>query len=523
MVKMNTSSSEIAAADTRYVISSEVVGPSSSERSASTADDEGIVSETADQSAAVSGTTRKPRIIPMEHSSKREPLPEDLADMRAARQSSAARTTAIASETETAVPLEVGALKDIFIDTETTINSYGDTVGDYRAQICVLAAVSENCYVWIAKQNYDSSAVAGCGTDPSETLLTSADAEAIQERFDRIVPNMRSLLGEESNKIYTSSGFTTLTDDTRINIVLFDIYGDGAPTDDDPGRVLGYFYARDYYSSEYYSSSNEGKYIYLDSYFAHKEPKTVYSAAVHEFQHMRNFSRKYWDFYNPLYNTEDWFDEMMSMLSEDIMAAQLGFSDTDVWAYGPQGRLYNVYPYYWKRGITDFTNDDLIPALQYAAVYAFGAYLVRNYGGVPFFQAMMDCDYVGKAAVEYALKTCSYDETFDSVFTKYAEALLYTAPTAESGHVSFNNSSEITPVNGENYQFIGFDISFDQYESSDVNFDPENVLTVFKSSSAQYSLFDYGGYISKYRNEEINYIDPILSAFRLPSYGLSIH
>ena len=116
------------------------------------------------------------------------------------------------------------------------------------------------------------------------------------------------------------------THDTAVNILIYDISGDGSAPLSSSG-IVGYFWAKDWYTDpdlvkagypDYHS--NNAEIFYIDSYFADDEPGIMYSTLCHEFQHMVNFNNKSVNNNKP---ADTWYDEMLSMTVEDMMSSYL--------------------------------------------------------------------------------------------------------------------------------------------------------------------------------------------------------
>ncbi|MBR1403010.1 MAG: hypothetical protein IJ558_02410 [Treponema sp.] len=291
----------------------------------------------------------------------------------------------------------------------------------YAQRDALLYAYNGTCNVWIVSGDSYIKA------DTREEL-----AQKIADAFTAFYPVVRAVFGNESDNVYyssTGSRWQTAPMDylsdtgTKVNIVLYDLY-----TDKTEGKVLGLFNGMDYYPSDadyqkisgsqtsIGSYSNEGKYFYLDSYFATTEPDVMISTLAHEFQHMINFGVKSMNGLSMDTN----FNEMLSMLCEDMMQRFLTehgweVSDSD----SPRGRLLQFVIDYFDCGIRDYDES----SLSYANAYAFGAWLCRQYGGASLVKEMMANQRVNNdcilAAVNAVNKT-SYD--FTTLFGQFIKA-----------------------------------------------------------------------------------------------------
>jgi hypothetical protein len=201
---------------------------------------------------------------------------------------------------------------------------------------------------------------------------------------------------------------------------------------------------KDYGPYEETLRSNECCMFYLDAFLTRKLPNMAYSTLAHEFQHMINYYNKTL-FGDKTESTQTWFTEMMSMLCEDMLQTFLGINDND----SPISRMEYFNSGYYRNGISEWQNSQY----SYACVYAFGAYLVRNFGGIRLLEAIAKNRQTNKNAIEKGLKELGYDETFDSVFLKFSQALIY----EDSVNLTFNKEvKEI--LNGYEYTFKAFNI-----------------------------------------------------------------
>ena len=186
----------------------------------------------------------------------------------------------------------------------------------------------------------------------------------------------------------------------------------------------------------------------------------IYSTLAHEFQHMIHFGQKY---VNNGRNSSTWSNEMMSMVCEDMIQEYLGISA----ANSPIMRLLTFATDYYRSGLTDWFPDDNNVLFSYAGAYAFGAYLARNYGGKDLINQIATNQYVDQEAITQALQAIGKNESFETVFKKYPQALVL--DNAPIGAPSFNKSVQgigtncvmrnlpllemFVTINGETYFF----------------------------------------------------------------------
>jgi len=164
--------------------------------------------------------------------------------------------------------------------------------------------------------------------------------------------------------------------------------------------------------------SNEGKYFYLDSSFCNYVSSsssvdlnsikyagvtdsngnsiasdTALTTLFHEFQHMINYNQKNYG------SVETWYNEMLSMLAEDMFATGLGVSEDDA----PWGaRLPAFNSYYFISGIDEYRDDDLT-VYSYSTAYTFGAWLAREFGGPELVSLISQNEYTGMDSIRNAI------------------------------------------------------------------------------------------------------------------------
>lgn len=440
MAKMNVGSTVIPASSTRYIVSTSMgeeqhIGGFLSSRSA---EEENFLLEI-DDWENVSGITPS-GFIREDYAPARDFVPPFHEKDGSA---GSARLASVVSEPMKAAPtkaLTVGVTKDLWVDVpastagaiELFVNS-----SKYTKRTATLQAVGTNCYIWVLNDNFTKGTASG-------DFITQEKAIALAEKFDSIYEPIREVFGTESNDIISTNGFYTISD-TKVNIVVYDIEDDY--TEDQGSGVAGYFWAKDYYTATEKPSneddvrplSNEGKYFYVDSGFLNDYPDMIYSTLAHEFQHMINFGQKTMKSMktatkqSDIVSSSTWSNEMMSMVCEDMIQKSLGIELLD----SPVYRLLTFATNYYRSGLTDWLQDSNVD-YSYAGAYAFGAYLARNYGGKDLIKQIATNQYVDQDAITQALKAIGKDESFETVFKKYPQALVL--DNAPEGAPSFNKS-----------------------------------------------------------------------------------
>ncbi len=320
----------------------------------------------------------------------------------------------------------VGSQKKIFVDCSEDLTKYTQKTAKVEYE-------GKYCYIW---------------SIVDDSILDSVSCKNLADTFDEYYGEMRSIFGKESDKIYVYNNGFKLEDmskhtnnGTKVNIVVYTI---SRPT------TIGYFHSKDYYQTEeelnavsgksYNSTSatkysNGGKYFYINYTYASGtflSKALATSTLLHEFQHMIHFSVKNMIGLKP----SAWYNEMISMLAEDIFATRL---NTGIKAPSVM-RMGSFYRNYFKSGLTDFSN-----VYAYGTVYSFGGWLVRNFGGVNLVHLMMTNNKVDEDSIVAAVNTFSpkkYD--FDSLFNEYVNDCVNT----QNFNIKLNG---VTDVNEKTY------------------------------------------------------------------------
>lgn len=250
---------------------------------------------------------------------------------------------------------------------------------------------------------------------PDENENPNSIYKTIAEKFDLIFKKETNICGKNYLDSYPAI-YITPDENSKIDILIYDINGDGEINSNGQSGIVGYFSPNDFYYNNSYSNKREV--FYIDSYWLKDNPEEVFSTLAHEFNHMLNFVNKTCK-YGIVYDT--WFTEMLAMCAEDLLQDTLDLPDY----YSPKNRLdyFNIYSYY---GFIDpwESNVSLVQLIGYANTYAFGAYLLRNYGGAELFYELATNSYVDSAAISQALTKSGYSEDFESVVRKFHEVFL---------------------------------------------------------------------------------------------------
>ena len=286
-------------------------------------------------------------------------------------------------------------------------------ISTFVQKSATLRAVGTYCYVWVVDDFYSSTA--------GENKVDSAIAQEYADAFDKMYPMITNVFGKESDVIFYYYGWRNMEDysstGTKINIVVYDIGNDYSLSENQKCGIVGYFYAKDYiYNySEKGVTSNNGKYFYIDSGYANSNFDTTISTLAHEFQHMVNYNQKK---VSHNLTSGQWYNEMLSMLCEDMMQEHLGIKDED----SPKARTTTFNAYYYYSGISEYNSKNQI--CSYATAFSFGSFIARNFGGAELVQKISQNSYVDNDSIINAVNSLNGTKyTYDDLFEKYLLAL----------------------------------------------------------------------------------------------------
>lgn len=212
----------------------------------------------------------------------------------------------------------------------------------------------------------------------------------------------------------------------KINILFYSMMN----KDDDNAKIKnvnGYVTYDDFYYDQSFESSNNGRFIYLDSWEIMNDLGTVYTTMFHECSHAISYNQKtfkhniYWSY---------WYAEMMAMLCEDMMQEFLGVTDTMITKKSapdrssslgttPKYRLSNANRLGGTFGLTGQTAD------VYSEAYELGAWLVRRFGGIKLLKEITTNAKVDWDSIVTAVNTVnSTSYTVEDLLKLLAEDML---------------------------------------------------------------------------------------------------
>jgi len=329
------------------------------------------------------------------------------------------------------VPAQLNDKKHFWVE-----RYYGS--GTWEQKQATLLATGTYGNIWVMNENIPSGA--------SANKISATRAQEMAAKFDMLYPLTTNIFGYEYGGGPNGDGGRD--SDKKIQILVYDILdGAGGQT-----NIGGFFWSKDYYTKAQLGSgyeTNLAEIFYINTWIAVDNPDFTYSALIHEFQHMIHFNRK---------NVEQgvssltWYNEMLSMMAEDIIAPLISIDHTNS-GHPISQRIPGFRSSYYKSGLTEW-NDTLD---DYATKFAFGAYLMRNFSGAELLKRMIENDKTGTESITLALQEVSAGMNFNQAFRRYGEAMIFNGSARPGGFLTFNETVKQT-INLQDYTAYGFDI-----------------------------------------------------------------
>ena len=344
-----------------------------------------------------------------------------------------ARSTGLTADI---VPYGIGSKKNFWV-----LKNYGGSVWESRQATLMASGVHGN--IWIMDENIYAG--------KSESIISDVKAQELASQFDRIYPLATNLLGYEYGGGPNGNG--GVDGDKKIQILVYDFYELYHWSEET--TTAGSFLPKDFFTQEELTSwgwkdkTNLAEIFYLNANTVIASPDYAYSLLIHEFQHMINFNMKYVKHGE---NAATWYNEMLSTMAEDVIAPLIGIGHTSP-GHPISMRIPRFLDSYSKYGITEWG----LAGDSYAVLYAFGAYLVRNYGGPGLLKSILGNDKVNVDSLTLALKEFSRDMDFAQALNRYSEAMIFSGSSMPKGVVSFDRTVT-SKVNGKEYTAYGFNI-----------------------------------------------------------------
>ncbi len=382
------------------------------------------------------------------------------------------------------VALSTVSKKDVLGDSQIFYMEEDTSVSTQATARKVVSNIStpfglKTLNIWVSNDSFDS----GLGCVKSK-CVTQVMVDALASTFlqagadNDIYDWVTNIYGEEWDGAAQTKYSTLITSNDEITILLTDIGKDNSVN----GGTIGYFHSKDNFNTASISGSNQRVMFYADAVlFANVSgawsragfwPKEMVATLAHEFQHMIHFYQK-----TVLLDatSETWLNEMLAETTEDLIATKIqhigprGVLHTDGSA-GSAGNTEGRYPRFNQNNTLSLTtwNGDLA---DYSKVNAFGAYLVRNYGGAKVLYDIMHNVFEDEnAVVDGVTKSAQGSgKTFNMLLKEWGVAVLlsdnknlqntpeyntgdftqdiYNASTYELGSINFFNYSPAPTIN----------------------------------------------------------------------------
>lgn len=386
-----------------------------------------LESSSLDESLAANSSAKIKHFVPPV--SNKKLFEQASQNFRAASSSVNVRDTPVSISDFSVVSSPEPTTKDIWIDSSSDLETYTLASATLRAigydggytdedDGNVVSSKKAVCLVWVVDDYFSE-------TNSSGSKINSTVAHSIAQKFSKYYSLEREIFGEESDFLITSAGeidnrasmeYISETGNF-VNIVVYDIGKDYNSLSNT--GVVGYFYSKDYFEEGSYSSgsvlnhTNMGKYFYLDSAYCNYVSEGNYSGTgdvsgtaittlFHEFQHMIDFNTK-----NLQHNLGPavWYNEMLSMLAEDVLASELGLENSEDAVWKTRMSAYNQAYYY--SALDEYRDEEKYAVISYSTAYALGSYVARNYGGVKLIEEISKNAYADFDSIIKAIETVS--------------------------------------------------------------------------------------------------------------------
>ena len=150
---------------------------------------------------------------------------------------------------------------------------------------------------------------------------------------------------------------------------------------------------------------------------------------------------------------------MLSLCAEDIFQNTINLRDDD----SPKSRFYEDFNRPWI-GFLNWPSSQTADVYNaYANIYAFGAFLLRNYGGIQLFHEIATNKYVNEASITNALQKLGYKEDFYSVLRKFGMIYIFADSDANYSlkksfqETFYSKNYNISQIRLNNYYFKSYD------------------------------------------------------------------
>jgi len=277
----------------------------------------------------------------------------------------------------------------------------------------------KNLVIWVEDSEYNDGSLFLNGT------ITQSMVDKLANKFLQNSDNNgydndiydwdTNIFGAEWGDSAKSIDSNLIANNNTIDILIYNMNQE---------NLAGYFWSKDNFTQTKIPASNEKIMFYINSQLYIKDEKETFATLAHEFQHMIHFYQRA---VLKAIKDETWFDEMMSEATEDLMATKLKYkgarnvdykdgSAGSLDNYGGPSRRYPAFNRYNSIPLTYWSGS----YVDYGKVNAFGAFLLRNYGGAKVLHDMMYSNSKNEKAILDATK----QKDFKDLLSRWAEAVI---------------------------------------------------------------------------------------------------
>jgi hypothetical protein len=329
--------------------------------------------------------------------------------------------------------------------------------------------------IWVSDDTFEGDGCVKSTCVTQEMVNTLADKFLKDGDDNDIYDWVTNIYGEEWGADASAKYTNLIGESDEINILLTDIDND----DSKNGGTVGYFYAKDNYTKESVSGSNEMVMFYVDSVmYANTDAgdywqKAIYQTLAHEFQHMINF---YQGGILRDVSMDAWLNEMLSETTEDLVATKLQVDGPRAVSYldgsaGETGNTDGRYPDFNSnntRTLPQWRND----MADYSKVSAFGTFLIRNYGGAEVLHNIVHGTEGNETAIEDAVNALEGvdGKAFGDILREWGVGVLLSDVTDLNDTMPRYNAGEFTYTT---YNTITYDLGSINF----FNYDPEPLVS----------------------------------------------
>lgn len=325
--------------------------------------------------------------------------------------------------------------------------------------------VADDC--WLGGTS-EGSTVQGKKHGINQTMVDTLAAKFLSSGVNNIYAYDTAILGPEWG---SNTGYSYLIPfNNEITILLSDIDDDN--NDNGAGGVtVGYFNRLNNYTNEglaqvypAYAGDSSERIMFVVDAVLYANPdllgrgvgdtgyspspgwtptnywaEEVYSTLAHEFQHMIQFYQKGIVKRGDGQTADTWINEMCSQLVEDLVADKLGVKgprgvDPTIGGAGSTGNQYGRIPYFnyflssstsGGSSSTSLAKTSNYNVYDYSFSYAFGSWLMRNYGGAAFVKSVVYDQATDSTCITDAVSEATgRSETMADLISRWAVAVL---------------------------------------------------------------------------------------------------